>query len=205
MNKVFNILFVLFRSLVKVLITFVLVLAALWLFYFTVDFAFKNLLPYVSRAVLANFILFAGIISFIFIKLNILEKMEDAKTAVKTAIEESETAKAESETKLSAIEESMTHLDKEIDAILAESDERAKLVGAKILEDANKTALVVQDNANKALENSRVLLKNDLIRRASLASVEIAKSHILEELSRNAELHDKLIDESIEKIEGVEL
>lgn len=205
MKKVFNILSNLFMRLVKVLTETVLALALVGLFYFTVDLLFKNTLPYISRAVLANFILFAGVFVFIFVKLNILKKMEDAKTAVKETIEESETAKAESETKLSAIEESMTHLDKEIDAILAESDERAKLVGAKILEDANKTALVVQDNANKALENSRVLLKNDLIRRASLASVEIAKSHILEELNKNAELHDKLIDESIEKIEGVEL
>ena len=166
---------------------------------------FNSILDYLARTNLFNFIIFAGIIIYLVKKLQVSTKMEDSVTSVKETIEESETAKAESETKLSAIEESMTHLDKEIDAILAESDERAKLVGAKILEDANKTALVVQDNANKALENSRVLLKNDLIRRASLASVEIAKSHILEELNKNAELHDKLIDESIEKIEGVEL
>ena len=205
MEKVLNILSNLFRTLVKVLVGFALALAALWLFYFTLDFAFKNIMPYISRAVLANFILFAGIITFIFVKLNILEKMENAKTAVKETIDESENVRAESEIKLSGIEESMNHLGEEIDAIIAESDERAKLVGEKILEDADKTALVVRDNTQKAIENNKNLLKNDLLKRASLASVEIAKAHILEELSRNSELHDKLIDESIEKIEGVEL
>ena len=46
-------------------------------------------------------------------------------------------------------------------------------------------------------------LKNDLLKKASLASVEIAKNHIINELSWNQCLHDKLIDESIEAIEGV--
>ena len=163
------------------------------------------ILDYIARTNLFNFLIFAGIIIFLVLKLRVGKKIEDAAVGVRETIEESAAVKEESETKLSAIEESMNHLGEDIDAILAESDERAKLVGAKILEDADKAVLVVRDNAEKAFENSRILLKNDLIRRASLASIEIAKSHILEELSKNAELHDKLIDESIEKIEGVEL
>ena len=165
----------------------------------------NNILDYLARTNLFNFILFAGIIIFLVKKLNVKAKMENAALAVKESIDESENVKMESEIKLSGIETSMSHLNEEIDAIIAESDERAKLVGEKILEDANKSALVVRDNTQKAIENSKNLLKNDLVKRASLASVEIAKAHILEELSRNSELHDKLIDESIEKIEGVEL
>lgn len=166
---------------------------------------FTNILDYLARTNLFNFIIFAGIIIFLVKKLKVRAKMDDSIAAVKDTITESETVKLESEKKLGDIEESMAHLEDEIDAIVAESDERAKLVGEKIVDDANKTALVIQDNANKAIENSRVLLKNDLIKRASLASVKIAKDYILAELSKNSELHDRLIDESIEKIEGVEL
>lgn len=165
----------------------------------------SSILDYLARTNLFNFIIFASIIIFLIKKLRVGAKMEDSIVSVKETIEESETAKTESEVKLSNIEESMAHLSDEIDAILTESDERAKLVGTKILEDAQKAALVVKDNAQKALENSRVLLKNDLIRRASIASIEIAKSHIINELNKNSELHDRLIDESIDKIEGVEL
>ena len=43
-------------------------------------------------------------------------------------------------------------------------------------------------------------MKNDLIKRATLASVEVAKSHIINELNNNQDLHNKLIDESIEAI-----
>ena len=50
-----------------------------------------------------------------------------------------------------------------------------------------------------------MILKNELLKRASLASVEVAKNHIINELNTNQGLHDKLIDESIEAIEGVGL
>ena len=55
------------------------------------------------------------------------------------------------------------------------------------------------------MENKRTVLRNDLIRRASSASIEVAKYHIINELNNNYDLHQRLIDESIEAIEGVEL
>ena len=85
------------------------------------------------------------------------------------------------------------------------TENNAQLVGAKILEDAGRVANTVQANTEKAIENSQLILKNDLIRRASLASVEVAKAHIINELNNNQGLHDKLIEESVEAIEGVEL
>ena len=116
---------------------------------------------------------------------------------------ESETVKVRSEERLSSIEDSIAHIEDEIDAIIEKSEENAKLVGEKILQDAKNTALVIKENTGKAIENSRVILKNELLKRASLASVEVAKGHILNELNNNKELHDKLIDESIEAIEVV--
>ena len=165
---------------------------------------FNSIIDYIARTNLFNFVIFACIIAFIVVKLNVKAQLENAKKAVDTTIQESEEAKTESETKLSGIEESMSHLGDEIDLILKESEQNSKLVGEKILEDASKNALTVKENAVKALENSKTLLKNDLIRRASLASVEVAKAHIIEELGKNSELHDKLINESIEALEGVE-
>ena len=106
---------------------------------------------------------------------------------------------------MSSIEKSLEHIGEEIDAILAQSEDNAKLVGEKLLEDANKTALTIQENSGKTIETNRALLKNELIRRASLASVEVAKSHIIKELDKNPDLHKKLIDESVEAIDGVEV
>ena len=162
-------------------------------------------IDYIARTNLFNFIIFAGIIIYLVIKLKVGSKIEDAKVSVDETIMTSESVKVDSEKKLEELEDSMAHLEEEIDAIITESEDRAKLVGSNILEDAEKGVLTVKENAQKALENSTSILRNDLIRRASLASIEVAKARIIEELKLNKELHQKMIDESIEKLEGVEL
>ena len=63
--------------------------------------------------------------------------------------------------------------------------------------------MAIQENTSKALENSRTILKNELLKRASLASIEVAKNHIINELSWNQGLHNKLIDESIEALNTI--
>lgn len=159
---------------------------------------------YFFKTNLFNFVIFASIIAFLFYKLKVTSKLDEARNTVKDTIDESETAKIESETRLSNIKESISHIGDEIDEILQKSEENAQLVGAKILQDAEITCETIRDNTEKSIENKTLLLKNDLMQRAAKASVEVAKAHIIEELNNNRELHDKLIDESIEAIEGVQ-
>ena len=161
---------------------------------------FNMFLDYIARTNLFNFVIFLSIIIFLIKKVNVSAKLSDAQVIVKDTIVESETVKVKSEERLSSIKESMSHIEEEIEAILNKSEENAKLVGEKILQDGHKTALTIQENTNKALENSKNILKNELIKKASLASIEVAKTHLINELSWNQGLHDKLIDESIEAL-----
>ncbi|MCM1004080.1 MAG: hypothetical protein NC408_07050 [Candidatus Gastranaerophilales bacterium] len=166
---------------------------------------FEEIVSYIARTNLFNFIIFLSIIIYLAAKMDVRGKLEASRETVESEIEESKTVKAESETRLTAIEESMAHIEEEIESILTKSEENAKLVGEKIVQDAEKNVIVIRDNAGKAIENSRMILKNDLIKKAALASVEVAKSQILNELNANQGLHDKLIEESINAIEGVQL
>lgn len=166
---------------------------------------FNLFIDYIARTNLFNFIIFLSIIIFLVKKVNVSAKLTEAQEKVVKTIEDSESVKDDSETRLSSIEKSMANLDSEIELIIAKSEENAKLVGEKVLADAEKTSLVIKDNAQKSIENSRVILKNDLIKRASLASVEVAKNQILGELEKNSELHDKLIEDSINALEGMEI
>ena len=50
------------------------------------------------------------------------------------------------------------------------------------------------------MENKSALLKNDILKRASEASIEVARNHIVNELNNNYDLHQKLIDESLEAL-----
>jgi F0F1-type ATP synthase membrane subunit b/b' len=165
----------------------------------------NQILDYIARTNLFNFIIFAIIIVLIVKKLNVKGKMESAVQEVEETINSSEETRAESEKELSVIEQSMARLSEEVDSIIEQAEENAALVGSKILSDAENSVIQIRQNAQNAIENSKILLKNDIIRRASLASVEVAKTYIIEELKRNSDLHEKLINESIESIEGVEL
>lgn len=190
-----------FKSISKAIARILIIFAVLGLIYYGVDFAFKALLSSTSRAVLSNFILFALIIALVM--KNIVHPkaiLEQAQSLVEKEIKDSENAKDDSETRLDAIQKSARNVKKEINTIIKKSEENAKLVGEKMLQDAEKKALTLKENSSKAIENSQVLLKNDLIKRASLASVEVAKLHIIKELEKNVELHDKLINDSIEAL-----
>ena len=183
-----------------VLVTSVII-GILALLYITVDHMFANVFSYIARAVLSNFIVFATIIFLVSkfaIKPNQL--LEKAQQDIEKNIKNSELAKTESKEKLSCAQKRMENIDSEVKEILKNSDENAKNAGERILQDANKIAISAKDDTQKAIQNNQHLLKSDIIRRTSNALVEIAKTNIIKELEKNPDLHNKLIDDSIETI-----
>jgi len=164
---------------------------------------FGEILNYIGRTNLFNFVIFLAIIIYLVKKIDVEGKLESAKNGVNQNIENSETAKADSEKMLKEIEESVSHLEDEIEAIIKKSENNARLVGDKIIDDAKSAALNLKDNAGKSAEARANLLKNDILKRALNASVEVAKDHIMSELRNNPDLHNKLIDESIDAVGGI--
>ena len=164
-----------------------------------------TILDYISRTNLFNFIIFFSIIILICRKIKLGSKLDDAKQVIAQRVEDSKAEKDASEENLKSIEDSVAHLADEIDGIIEKSKTNARLVGEKVLEDANNLASGIKDNSRKLVENKTALLKNDLLRKASEASIEVAKSHIINELNNNYDLHNRLIDESVDAISGVNL
>ena len=159
---------------------------------------------YIGRTNLFNFIIFLYVFILIWKMANLGDMLERAKQSVIDHIEESKSKKADSEDHLKQIEETVSHLGEEIEGLIKKSEDNAKLVGEKILQDAGNMAEGIRDNARKVVENKSALLKNDILRRASQASIDVARKHIINELRDNDGLHQKLIDESIEAINGIE-
>ncbi|MBO5738171.1 hypothetical protein J6R97_02400 [bacterium] len=185
-------------------ITSIIVAIIYYAIYVAFDCIFKDILPSLSRAVLSNFIVFSLII-FTVLRQSVHPKaiLEQVQSKIENDIKDSEIVKDESEKELNIIQESVKNIQFEIDSILEKSNENAKLVSEKVLEDVNNITIAIQENTDKAIESNQLILKNELLRRASLASIEVAKKHIINELSWNQGLHDKLIDESIEALEGI--
>ena len=162
--------------------------------------SFNLVFDYLGRTNLFNFIIFLSVFILIYKTANLGEMLESAKQHIVDHIEESKNRKSESEAHLTEVKEIVSHLPEEVEEVIKKSEENAKLVGEKILYDAQKTVESIRENSKKAVENKSVLLKNDIIRRTSAASVDVAKAHIIKELQDNPELHQRLIDESIDKI-----
>lgn len=160
-----------------------------------------DIFDYIGRTNLFNFVIFLLIFALIFWKAKLGERLEGAKNSVIEHIEESKATKTESESHLKEIESTLEHIEEEIDGIIKKSEENAKLVGGKILEDAKRTVENIKDNSHKLVENKTALLKNDILKRASLASIEVAKNHIINELNNNPDLHQKLIDDGVNGFE----
>lgn len=165
----------------------------------------SEIINYIGRTNLFNFVIFLAIIIFVCKKINVTGKLEAAKKDVVNNIENSKAAKSDSESTLKAIEESVAHIEEEIDEIIKKAEENARMVGGKILEDAEKSVENIKYNSKKTADARAGLIRNDIMRRASAASVDVAKNHIINELRNNPELHNKLIDESVEAINGVEI
>ena len=160
---------------------------------------------YIGQTNLFNFAIFVLIFAILFKNAKVGQKLEDAKLNIVNEIEESDNAKNESEISLKNIQENISHIEEEISVILKQSKNNANIVGEKILEDANRQVEVINENSQKNIENKVALTKNDILKRASLASIDVAKKHIINELNNNQGLHDKFIDESIETLGGIEL
>ena len=159
-----------------------------------------SVLDYISRTNLFNFVIFLSILIFLFKKIDVVGMLDNMKNVVIENIESSKTSKSDSETHLKEIEEKVSHIEEEIDGIIKKSEQNAKLVGEKIIQDAKHTVESIKDNSKKLVENKSALLKNDILRRASEASIEVARNHIVNELNNNYDLHQKLIDESLEAL-----
>ena len=159
-----------------------------------------SVLDYISRTNLFNFVIFLSILIFLFKKIDVVGMLDNMKNVVIENIEASKTSKSDSETHLKEIEEKVSHIEEEIGGIIKKSEQNAKLVGEKIIQDANHTVESIKDNSKKLVENKSALLKNDILKRASEASIEVARNHIVNELNNNYDLHQKLIDESLEAL-----
>ena len=166
---------------------------------------FETFLDYIARTNLFNFIIFAGIIVFIFVKLDVLGGLDKGAKIVSDKIDDSKNAKETSESNLQSIENKLSSLQDEVNQIIDKSEKNAEIVGEQIISEANKSTENIKANTLKLINNKTEVLKNDIMRRASIASVEVAKEQIINELSNNYDLHNKLIDESIEAINGVNL
>lgn len=152
-----------------------------------------------------NFILFVLIFAVIFKKINISEIISSMQAAIIKLIEAARSARDEAFKSLKESENSARFVGGEVAKIMMESENTAKALEEKIRTDAEKQVENIASNAEKLIIAEERLIKNSLSRKAALASMEIAKQHIVSVLENNQNLHEKFINESIDALDRLSL
>jgi len=165
------------------------------------DLSFKNILE-------SNFFNFLVLISFIFIFIIITkiisyvkgEKKKSEIDIIKEKLNESDNLKNESYIILEQVEEKLENSKKEAEDILKKAAQTSSEFIKKAEDEAFKKAQEIENNGEKTLLYQIQKIKNEIQKEIVVRSIKKAKENIIKKLREDNSLHQKFIDEAIEKI-----
>lgn len=162
---------------------------------------------YVGMAILSvvYFALVVLCLKWLCKKFNLMQIIEESRKKIIENIRSSEDAKKLAEEEYKKETETVSHIDEEIYSALDLAEKSAQALGKKMLEDANKITRSIITSTQKRIDAQTNLLQAELLKKTALASVEVAKERIQQELEQKPELHDKFIYESVEALNEVKL
>ena len=164
------------------------------------DFSFENIL----HSNLINFAVMITVIACVMAKLNLGEKIENLRNSIVKRVEDSDTAKNDADKFLTDTKKSVENLGQELAAIKDNAVKSADNMANKIIEDAKNQVDKFEQNAHKNIENEFAKVQSELKNEVSELSIDLARNNIKEKLTQDNELHKKLINESIDKLDRVE-
>lgn len=150
---------------------------------------------------LFNFTIFIACFAWIFKKFDFKGMLGAAQHKVAHLIDTAKKEKEMATLELQRAENAVANIDSELETILVEAEKSAKVIGDKIMDDAKKQLENIETNASKIIEAEEKILASKLTKSTSLASVQIAKSHIENVLEQTPSLHEKYIDENIDELD----
>ncbi len=152
---------------------------------------------------LFNFIVMILLLAWMVKKFDLGSKIEAGRKKIEQNISESEKAKEESLTKLYKAQEDATKVDEEMFKIFKAAEENAKVMGEKLIAEANSQKDVIKENSKKTIDANIKSVKNDILKETAEEAMKLAEEHIKSELERDPNLHQKYIYESIDAIDGI--
>jgi len=141
------------------------------------------------------------IIAFILKKINIGAAISSLQQKIIKLIEEVKKERDNAHSELLQAEKAVENLGEELKEIVDDAQKSAKVLGEKILNEAQKQVEDIEQNAKKVIEAEEKLLISKLTKSTSQLSVETAKSHITDVLEQAPTLQEKYINESIDELD----
>ena len=127
---------------------------------------------------LFNFIVMILLLAWMVKKFDLGSKIEAGRKKIEQNISESEKAKEESLTKLYKAQEDATKVDEEMFKIFKAAEENAKVMGEKLIAEANSQKDVIKENSKKTIDANIKSVKNDILKETAEEAMKLAEEHI---------------------------
>jgi F0F1-type ATP synthase membrane subunit b/b' len=148
-----------------------------------------------------NFIIFALLIALILKKVNIAGAISALQQKIVKIIDDVKKERDDAHSELLQAEKAVENLSEELKEIVDDAQRSAKVLGERILTEAQKQIEDIEKNATKVIDAEEKLLISNLAKQTSQLSVATAKAHITSVLEQTPTLHEKYIDESIDELD----
>ena len=149
-----------------------------------------------------NFLIFIGLFALLFKKINFGAMMDSLQAKVMVLIEDAKRAKDDSINELKKTQEVSSKVPMEVKNILDNAEVTADRLGKRILEDAEKQVNSIYKNTNGVVESEGQKIISTHSKKTALASLELAKAHIVKTLQVKPQYHAKFIEDSINELDG---
>ena len=165
------------------------------------DLSFHNII----HSNLINFVIMAAIIVWLCVKLNVSEKLDSLRINTEKKVKNSDNEKNEASRFLNDTKKSVENLGQELEEIKQNAQVSANNLANKILEDAHSQIDRLESNAQKNIENEVSKVQEELKKEICESTLKTAKEQIEQRLNADINLHKKLIEESINALDRIEI
>ena len=165
------------------------------------DFSFSNIL----HSNVINFLIMVALFVYIGYKLKVGQKIEDMTSAIKNKVEESDAIKEEAKKDFQNVENSLAHVEDELDAIVKKAEAAAKSFEQRTREDLDKSVALIKQNIEKQVISEQNHVQGELMKNVASSSIEIAQRQIKSALDKDKQLHRKYIEDFINSIDKADV
>lgn len=152
-----------------------------------------------------NFVILAIIIAIVWVKLDINKVFQTLKENISNAIENAKTSKLDADRELKKAKKLFKNIQNEITEQEQQAQKTANAMVNSITKNLEEQLNSIEKNINLAIQNEEKEYSLNLTHETTDKAIKIAEQKIINMLNDNPQLHEKLIQESINELSKVKL
>lgn len=164
-----------------------------------------DIIKYLIDTNIVNFALMVWFFWWVFDKIDIKKLMNNVVQAVKDKIQKSESEKESSNICMNKALETLNKLPDEIKEIEKFNNDKTELFKKQLEISTQKTIDKIENNIEKSIKIEEKNISKEVMNETIEKSIEQARNNIIEMLKSNPDLHNKFIQDGLDKLDKAEL